>query len=267
VTIVDALLTDRAPDFIRRVAEVLASEWTKLRSVRSTYTTLAVAAVTAIGGSVIVAVSERSTKGPPSLDPLASIFIAWLEYPVLALGVLGVLTFTSEYGTGQIRTTFTAVPRRLAVLAAKAATIGAVAIIFGEILAFAAFWISEAILDGHRGAISFSHSGVTGQLLSVGFCLFAIALVGLGLGAVIRTTAGAVSALPAVVYLPLVLLTLPHPWNHTIGKYTLLASAYQLISEHPHPGLLSPALSLVVVAAWPAVALLAGAVLIRRRDV
>jgi hypothetical protein len=69
-----------------------------------------------------------------------------------------------------------------------------------------------------------------------------------------------------VIYLPLVVLALPHPWNDAIGKFSLLMAAYQLVSEHPHPGLFSPPLSLVIVAAWPAAALLAGALLIRGRD-
>jgi len=101
--------------------DVPASEWTKVRSVRSTYWLLAVAAVTAVGGSTIVALSDRGSGKPAPLDPVASVFLAWLEYPVLAVGILGVLSFTSEYATGQIRTTLAAVPQRLAVFAAKAA--------------------------------------------------------------------------------------------------------------------------------------------------
>ncbi len=103
-------------------------------------------------------------------------------------------------------------------------------------------------------------------LLAAGFTVFAIDLVGLGLAAIIRSTAGAIAALPALIYLPLAVLTLPHPWNDEIGKFTLLTAAYQLVSEHPHAGLLSQPLSLAVVACWPTIALLVGAVLIRRRD-
>jgi ABC-2 type transport system permease protein len=264
--VLDARPAGETPSLARRVADVLASEWTKVRSVRSTYWLLAVAAVTAIGGSVIVALSGRGSSKPAPLDPVASVFLAWLEYPVLAVGILGVLGFTSEYTTGQIRTTLAAVPQRLAVFAAKAGITGAVALVFGEVLAFASFLLSEAILAGHHNAISLSRPGVPGELLAAGFSLFAIALIGVGLGAIIRNTAGAVAALPALIYLPLVVLSLPHPFNDTIGRFTLLMAAYQLVSEHPHPGLLSPPLSLAVVAAWPAAALLAGAVVIRRRD-
>jgi len=267
MTIPDILPAAQTPATITRIADVVASEWIKIRSVRSTFWLLLVAAVTAAGGSAIVAIAERSTSSqPPLADPIASIFVAWLEYPVLALGILGALTFTSEYTTGQIRTTLTAVPQRLALLAAKTGVTGVVAFVFATALSFASFVLAQAILSGHRDAISLSHSGVPGALLAAGFSLFAIAILGLALGAITRNTAGAVAALPALVYLPLLTLTLPHPWNHTIGKFTLLIASYQVVSEHPHAGLLSRPLSLVVIVAWPVAALLAAAILIRRRD-
>lgn len=266
MAILDSPPADRAPALATRLTDVLASEWTKTRSVKSTYWLLLIAAVTAVGGSLVVALSAQSSHKPAPLDPVASIFLAWLEYPILAVGILGVLSLTSEYTTGQIRTTFAAVPQRLAVLAAKVSVTGILALAFGEALAFASFLLSEAILAGHHGATSLSHPGVPGEVLAAGFFVCAIAVLGLALGAIIRSTAGAVIALPAVIYLPLILLTLPHPWNHAIGKYTLLMAGYQLVSEHAHSGLLSRPLSLVVVAAWPAVALLAAGILIRKRD-
>lgn len=266
MAVLDTAPTEPTPPIITRVADVIASEWTKIRSVRSTFWLLLVAAITAIGGSAIVAVSERSSSQSPIGDPVASVFAAWLEYPVLAVGILGVLSLTSEYTSGQIRTTFAAVPQRLTVLTAKATVIGVIALVFGEALAFASFLLSQAILANHHGAISLSHSGVPGELLAAGFCLFAIAMLGVALGAIIRNTAGAVAALPALIYLPLVVLSLPHPWNDTIGKFTLLMASYQLVSEYSHTGLLSPPLSLAVVVAWPAIGLLTAGILIQKRD-
>jgi ABC-type transport system involved in multi-copper enzyme maturation permease subunit len=200
------------------------------------------------------------------MDPLASIFLAWLEYPVLAVGILGVLAFTSEYSTGQIRTTFAAVPRRRAVLAAKAGAIGLLTLCFSELLAFVSFFLSESILSGHHRGLSLARSGVVGAVLAAGFSLFAIAMLGVGLGAIIRHTAGAIAALPAVIYLPLVLLSLPAPWADKIGRFTLLIASSQVVSLHPKVGLLSPSFSVLVVAAWPALSLLIAALLITRRD-
>jgi ABC-2 type transport system permease protein len=249
-----------------RMLEVLASEWTKLRSVRSTFWLLVVAAVTAVGGSAVVAVSERSSGKLPITDPVASVFLAWLEYPVLAIGILGVLSLTSEYTTGQIRTTFVAVPQRLSVLVAKAGVTGIVALILGEALAFTSFLLTEAILAGRHRATSLSHPGVLGAVLAAGFCVLAVAMLGLGLGATIRNTVGAVAALPALLYVPLVVLSLPHPWNGGIGKFTLLVAGYQVVSEHGHSGLLSRPASFAVVVAWPAVALIVAGIVTKKRD-
>jgi len=256
-----------APSIAVRTRDVLLFEWTKFRSVRSTYWTLLIAAVTALGGSVITAIANSNVGGGGlSLDPVASIFLAWLEYPVLALGILGLLTFTAECGSGQIRTTFTAVPQRLAVLAAKAGVAGAVTLIVGELLAFVAFFMTQTILSGGTNAISLSQPGVLRAVLAGGFCLSAVTLLGLGLGAIIRHTAGSVAALPAVIYLPLLFATLPSPWNHRIGRFTPVLAASQLVNPHPSVNFFSPALSFVVLIAWPAVALIVAGLLIKRRD-
>jgi hypothetical protein len=252
------------PSFAARARDVLLSEWTKVRSVRSTFWILLIAAVTAVGGSTIVATTERSGHSP--FDPLASVFIAWLEYPVLAVGILGVLAFTSEYATGQIRTTFAAVPQRRAVLAAKAGAVGLLTLCFSELLAFLSFFLSQAIVSSHHGGLSLTHPGVAGAVFAAGFSLFAIAMVGLGLGAIVRHTAGAVAVLPAIIYLPLVLLSLPAPWADRIGRLTLLIAASQALSLHPKASLLSPSLSMLVLLAWPVITLLMAALLITRRD-
>ena len=255
--------TGETPSLVIRAQDVLTSEWTKLRSVRSTFWTLLIAAVTAIAGSLILAFAAAG-GGKQPFDPVASIYFAWLEYPILALGVLGVLTFTSEFSTGQIRTTFTAVPRRLAVLAAKAGVVGAITLVLGEMLSFAAFFLSEAILSGHHRGISLGHPGALRAVVAAGISLCAVAVLGVSLGAIIRHTAGAVVALPALIYLPLVLLSLPAPWGDRIGRFTILMASYQLVSLHTQADLLAPALSMMVLLAWPAVGLLVAAVLVNR---
>lgn len=264
MTAVDASGTTRtAPSIAMRARALLLSEWTKLRSVRSTVWTVLVAAVTAVGGSLIIALARTGNATQP-LDPVASIYFAWLEYPVLAVGVLGVLTFTSEFSTGQIRTTFTAVPRRRAVLAAKAAVVGAVTLLVGEALSFLAFFLSEAILSRHHRGLSLADPGALRAVVAAGIAVGAIAVLGVALGAMIRHTAGAVVGLPVLLYLPLVLLSLPAPWGTRLGKFTTLMAAYQLVSVRRHAGLLSPSLSFLLLVAWPAAGLLAAAVLLGR---
>jgi len=255
------------PPLAIRARDVLTSEFTKLRSVRSTYWTLLIAVVTAIGLSAIVAVAFATAPpaGRPPIDPLLPSFIS-LEYAVLAVGVLGVLAFSSEHATGLIRTTFAAVPRRRVVLAAKAAAAGTVTLIVGELVSFASFFLVQAILSGHHLGVSLSHSGVPGAVLAEGTLLFVCAMVGLGLGAMIRHTAGAVAALVALIYLPAILGLLPAPWNDRIGRFTLFYAAQQVVALHPRTDLFAPAPSMLVLLAWPAAALLTAALLITRRD-
>jgi len=249
-----------------RARDVLASEWTKLFSVRSTYWTLLVAVVTPLGTSVLVAEAfARPAAGGASPDPLLPGFIS-LEYAVLAVGVLGVLTFTSEYSSGLIRTTFAAVPRRRAVLAAKAAVIGALTLVTGELVAFASFGLAQAVLSGHHLGVSLSRPGVPGAVLADGLILFVVALMGLGLGAIVRHTAGGIAALVGLLVVPSILLVLPAPWGGWLGRFTVLEAARQLTALHPATNLFAPAWSLLVLLAWPAAVLLAAAAAITRRD-
>ena len=258
------------PALAVRARDVLASEWTKLRSARSNYLTLLMAAVWTIGVTAVVAHTLVAPHGPPPpgpMTPLTESFLGYAEYTVLPVSILGVLAFTSEYSTGLIRTTFTAVPRRRAVLAAKAAVAGTAALIAGELLAFTSFFLTQAILSERHRGLSLAQPGVPGAVLAAGLVLAACALAGLGLGAIVRHTAGAIAATVAVIFLlAATYLLLPSPWNARIGRFTLPAAAYQVVAWHPQAGLLSPALSLLVLLAWPAAILLAAAVVITRRD-
>jgi ABC-2 type transport system permease protein len=263
--------TGRAvPSRLARARDVLAFEWTKLRSIRSNYWTLLIAGVVTLAVTAIAAQAIASAPAPPPggpMDPLTSSFLGYGEYTVLPVTVLSVLTFTSEYASGLIRTTFTAVPRRRAVLTAKAAVTGAAALIAGELLALACFLLTQAILSGRHRGLALSHPGALRAVLAAGFVLAACAVVGVGIGAAIRHTAGAIAAAVTVIYLLAVLcLVLPSPWKLRLGRFTLPFAAYQLVTVHPQPGLLSPGPSTLVLLGWPAAALLAAAVVITRRD-
>src|ERR1700756_4285741 len=125
---------------------VIISEWTKLRATRSNVWTLVIAAIATIGVTAIVAHALGATRAAPPaggpFTPLTASFLGYAEYAVLPVSILGVLAFTSEYNTGLIRTTFTCVPRRRVVLAAKAAVTGAAALVAGEVLAFITFFLT-----------------------------------------------------------------------------------------------------------------------------
>ena len=254
------------PSLPVRARDLLASEWTKFRSVRSTYWSLLVAVVTPVAVSAVVAFAFTSARnqGPPP-DPLLPEVIS-LEYAVIAVSVMGVLAFSAEYSTGLIRVTFSAAPRRRAVLAAKAVVLAVVTLAAGELVAFVSFWLVQAILAGHGQGVSLGYPGVAGAVLSAGLLLCVCALLGLALGAIVRHTAGGIAATVAVILVPGILALLPAPWNGRLGRFTLLDAARQVSALHPAADLLSPGWSLLVLLAWPAVALAVAAVLITRRD-
>ena len=112
---------------------------------------------------------ERTHLGLPRPDPLLPEVVS-LEYAVIAVAVMGVLAFSAEYSTGLIRTTFTAAPRRRAVLAAKAVVLGAVTLAAGELVAFASFFLAQAVLAGHHQGVSLSRPGVPGAVLAAACC-------------------------------------------------------------------------------------------------
>jgi ABC-2 type transport system permease protein len=256
------------PSLAVRALDLLASEWTKFRSVRSTYWSLLVAVVTPIAVSALVAFAfahQPASAGPPP-DPLLPEVLS-LEYAVIAVSVMGVLAFSTEYSTGLIRTTFAATPRRRAVLAAKAVVLGTVTLAAGELVAFVSFFLVQAVLAGHHQGVSLSRPDVPGAVLAAGLLLCVCALLGLALGAIIRHTAGGIAATIAVIVLPGIVALLPSPWRGRLGRFTLVEAARQVTALHPATNLFSPALSLLVVLAWPAAGLAAAAVLITRRDV
>jgi ABC-2 type transport system permease protein len=256
-----------APSIPVRARDLLGCEWIKFRSVRSTYWTLAVAVVTPIGFSILVASAfAAAPPGGAPADPLLPGLLS-LEYAVIAVAVLGVLSFSSEFGTGLIRTTFAAAPRRRAVLAAKVAVTGTVTLIAGEVVAFSSFFADQAILSGHHLSVSLSHPGVPGAVLATGILLSVCALIGVAIGAIVRHTAGGIAAAIGVIVLPAIAALLRPPWSDRIGRFTLLDAARQVAALHPQPGLFAPAGSLLVLLAWPAAALAAAALLITRRDV
>ena len=255
-----------------RARDLLASEWIKLRSVRSTYLILLVAAVAAVGVGYLVAHSDAThwatmtAQARAAFDPVGDSF-AGLGVTQLAFGALGVLAISSEYTTGLIRTTFGSVPRRRAVIAAKAAVVGVVGLLTGELVAFATFFAGQQALSAQHLNVALTHPGALRGVLAAGFYLAVMAWFGLGLGAVIRHTAGAITAMTGVVFLlPTIVGALPAPWNVTVGKFTVNLAAQQVIAQHPVPGYFPVGPSFLIVVGYAAVAITAAALLITRRD-
>lgn len=262
-------LTASAPT---RARDVLAAEWIKLRSVRSTYLTLLFAAVAAVGIGYLVTRAQvthwatMTADAKATFDPVDNSFTG-LGLAQLAFGALGVLAISSEYTTGLIRTTFASVPRRRAVIAAKATVVGSLTLAAGELIAFATFFAGQQALSAQHANVTLAHPGALRGVLAAGFYLAVMAWVGLGLGAVIRHTAGAITTMIGVVFLlPHIIQAMPGPWDIRIGKYSLDIAAQQVIAQHPIPGYFSAGPSFLIVAAYAAAAITAATLLLTRRD-
>jgi ABC-2 type transport system permease protein len=252
----------------RTVAQM---EWLKLRSVRSTWWTLLVFAAGMIGLAILVMIHQHwATMSPPdraSFDPTNDSY-AGLAIGQLALGVLGVLAVTSEFSSGMIRATFAAAPRRPLVLAAKAAVVAAVTLVAGEILAFVAFGLGEAVLKSPAPHASLGQPGVLRAVLMAGVYPALIALIGLGLGALIRHTAGAISAVVGVLFvLPLILVPLGTSVQNAVGQFMpMLIAENSLTAVKPVAHSLSPGVGFPLLCGYAAAALAAGGWALARRD-
>src|SRR5919205_2120231 len=226
--------------------DVLHSEWTKLRSVRSTYWTLLAAAAVTIGlGAVLslfyinnyttMSAADRAAFEPTSYA-LSGVFLAQL-----AIGVLGALAITSEYGTGMIRTTFAAVPQRRLVLTAKALVFTAVTLVTGVGSCLVGFFLSQAILSSHHLETTITAPGVLRAVIGGGLYLAVLGLLAFGIGAIIRHTAGAIAAIfGLVLVLPTMAIFLPSSWADRVSPYLPGNAGRAVFSVAQQPHMLAP---------------------------
>jgi ABC-type transport system involved in multi-copper enzyme maturation permease subunit len=250
----------------------MRSEWTKLRSVRSTVWSLFATFAITVGLGALFSwayvnrFDQQSLADRLAFDPtsrsLSGLFLAQL-----AIGVLGVLVISSEYGTGLIRTTFTAVPQRRTVLAAKAAVFGAVSLVVSMLSVFVAFVVGQGILNAKNVGVSLGDPSVLRAVLGAGVYLTFIALLGLGIATILRRTAGAIAALVGLVLVfPLLTQALPSPWNHDIAKYLPSELGDALFSVRSSPNHVTPGVALLLCAVWLTAIYAIATLLISRRD-
>jgi len=196
-----------------------------------------------------------------SFDPVGAA-LDGLGFGVLAFGVLGVLATSTEYGTGLIRATLTAVPRRGTVYAAKVLVVAALTLLFGELFAFITFFLGQAVLSGRHLDVSLTDPGVLRAVSSAGLYLCVIALVGSGLGALIRHTAGATAAMFGLVFLAYGIGRALESWSYVPSRLVLTNAADVVAQVHawaPHPRLPSLGLAYLDLALYLALFLGAGA--------
>lgn len=241
--------------------QVAATEWIKLRSLRSTWLTLALTIAAAVGVGAAVG---ANTKGVENHPDLTNNVLGGIAPGLLLTGVLGVLCLTSEYTSGMIRASLAAVPNRRLLLAAKAAVFGAVALVAGEVASFTAFFAGTRALPSRISAPSLGQPDVLRAVLmaGVGYCL--IGLLGLGLGAIVRHTPAAITVLVGGVYV--VAQFLAASAHQLIAYVPISIVANSLSTTKPLEHALSPWAGLGLLSLYAAVALGVGGWLLMNRD-
>lgn len=249
---------------------VIRSEWVKFRTLRSTAWSIVALFVLTIGIGALVSAARASryvNHGfKAGFDP-TRVSLTGLLFGQLAIGVLGVLVITAEYSTGTIRSTLAAIPRRPIVLAAKAVTFGLVALLVSELVCFAAFFAGQAIISRSAPYATLSTPGALRSVVGGGLYLFVLALLALGLGTLIRHTAGAITAFVGILLiLPLILQSLPISYINAIGKYLPANIGIAMMSPHNLPDSFSAWRGFAILCIYAAVALLAGGWTMVKRD-
>jgi ABC-2 type transport system permease protein len=263
--------TSAAADFIGE----LSSEWTKIRSVRSTiWALVAVVAVTISFTALFnwLTVSQwdamaDSQRQAVMLDPTGQILGSGFQFSQLAICILGVLIMTGEYSSGTIRATLLAVPRRTPVLVAKSLVFSVLVFVVAEISAFASFLIGAAILNS-RVAVSLADPGVLQAIVGVGLYAAMLGVFAIAIGALLRHTAGAITAIIGFVLVlsPLALL-LPGDWGRYVYAYLPTNAGQRIATTVQGPtDLLTAWQGFGVFALWTIALLVAAGYLLKRRD-
>ena len=253
-------------------ADALRSELTKIRSTRSTYWTLLALVVVTIGIGAIASygtASHASQIDRASFDA-TQLSLGGLYVGQLVIAVLGALTITSEYSTGMIRTSLAVQPRRGVLFAAKAVVFAAVSFVTGLIACFASFFIGQAILSSHHLNVTLGDPNVLRAVIGGALFLTACGMLAYGLGAILRHTAGAITAAIGLLFVLSILVNfLPHSWQDHVDKWMPALAGGQIWTTKPGsggPDLFTAWPGFAVLATYAAVAIVAGLILFRRRD-
>jgi ABC-2 type transport system permease protein len=248
------------------------SEWTKLRTVRSTMWALVITVISTIGLGVLFTAlvighwDQRSPSVISGFDPLLYSY-AGLNVAQLCIGVLGVLVMTSEYATGVIRLTFGATPQRRLLLGAKVLTFSVVVGVVSLISCVTVFFICQALLTAKHAGVSITDPGVFRAVVGGALHMVLIGVIAVGVGAIVRHTAGAVAVLFAVLLIiPGLVQLLPAPWKNDITMYLPSSAGSAMSAVVRFPDLLAPTAGILVLLAYAAATISLGMVLLVRRD-
>lgn len=260
-----------APVRPARLGHALLSEWTKIRTVRSTLWTLGIMLLLVIGIGLLVAALMGSVSELGGAPTLMGGFFGVLLGSVCVI-TLGVLVITSEYATGMIRTTLTACPDRARVLTAKAVVFSAVALLATTLATTVVAVADAALLSSGHGAKPPTGGDWARATLGSGMYVALLGLLALAVGVLLRHSAGAIATMLGVVLLPLLLaLFMQVPSLHSVRRVLVeysvpnaLATLYDIPMSDAGPHGWDP---LLILAAVTAALLAAAYAVLLRRDV
>ncbi len=251
------------------ISRILRSEWTKLRTLPSTWRTAVIAVTISIALGAVLCISQANQWATmtaaqrATFDPTACSLGGFFLVGAVLLGALAVRTVTAEYSTGMIRSTFTATPTRRLVLTTKAAVTAAFAFPVALLAAVVSFEVGQRIFAGKHLQVSLGHPGVLQAVVFAAVAVSLVAIIGVGLGGLIRHTAGATTALVLVIVGGAVLgQFLPAGLRQYLPGTALEAA----VTVNHSAGLLRPGTALAVLAIYAAIAMAAATIRVAHRD-
>ena len=260
----------------------IRSEWIKIRTLRSTWIGMLATLVVLVGLGAIAAAVATGSVATPSGAPnggadgafagagAVATVLTGANFAVLLVGILGALAGAREYSSRMIAATVAAVPRRWQVVVAKATVFTGIAFVMSVVGVLGAFVVGMAVLDGGGAAtVSLSDDGVARQVLGMAAYITAVGLIGLGLGIVLRSVAGAIGAVVAgVLVLPVLAgALLPDSWAPILQYLPSSAAAGFTTVQAAGSDVLGAGAGALVLAAWVVAIIGAAALSITRRDV
>ncbi|MFC4072477.1 ABC transporter permease [Actinoplanes subglobosus] len=261
-----------APTYRLTARGIVAGEWTKFWSLRSSWITLAVSVFLLVLVGVIAAASSDPSgagggPGGPGASDAVGLALSGSTFAALAVGVLGVLLAAGEYSTGMIRSTLAAVPSRLPVLWSKALIAGGLALVVMSAGALVSFMAGSPLVPDALAGLGLGDDGVLRSLLGSGLYLGLVAVLGVGLGALMRSSAGGIAVLAgALLIVPGLVMLLPDSWADTITPYLPSNAGGAIMSMQTADGSLGPWAGLAVFGVYVAAVLGAAAWRLAKTD-
>ena len=255
--------------------DLLRSEWTKIRSVRSTVWAVVSLVVLTVGFTALLTwlttsqwdAVDVASRAQVIADPTSQILGSGFQFSQLAICVLGVLVMTGEYSSGTIRASLLAVPRRTPMLVAKTIVFAALVFVVAEVAAFPSFFIGSAILHS-RVSVSLTDPGVLRAVIGIGLYAAVLGVFAIAIGTLVRHTAGAITGIIGFVLVlsPLAML-LPGSVGAHIHAYLPTVAGQQIATTLPSPDqLLGPWQGFGVFCAWTLALLLVANYALTHRD-